>query len=176
MNQKVFIVCLDKNKALNVAKEVIYKDDNYTIAQTFTTDNEYDNNNDNYEMYLDANTVNLSYKNNSLLYIKTTKYISTGITIDEFYNNDICVMNIDEYNLISEHIFNKYDIITVWIDTKAHQNLLKSDFIEINYFTEFLEKNPFLYFLDTEINIADVIIDYLNSDEEMKKHILEENN
>ena len=40
MNQKVFIVCLDKNKALNVAKEVIYKDDNYTIAQTFTTDNE----------------------------------------------------------------------------------------------------------------------------------------
>ena len=176
MNQKVFIVCLDKDMALQVAKSIIYEDDNYTIAQTFTTDSDYDNKNENYEVYLDANTVNLSYKNNSLLFIKTTKYISYGITIDEFYNNDICIMNIEEYNLIPENIFNKYDIVTVWIDTKSHKNLSNSDLIEIGYFNDFLEKTTYLYFLDSESNIHSVILSYLKADENMKKAILDENN
>ena len=112
MNQKVFIVCLNKDIALNVAKRLIAKDDNYSICPMFTTDSSYDTEpNDNYESYLDVHTVNLSYKNNSLLFIKTSKYISSGITIDDFYNNDICIMDINEYNLIAEVIFKKYNII-----------------------------------------------------------------
>ena len=96
MNQKVFIVCLDKSIALDIAKKIVIKDDNYAIAPMFTTDKEFSNEvNENYETYLDVHTVNLSYKNNSLLFIKTAKYISSGITIDDFYNNDICIMDIN---------------------------------------------------------------------------------
>jgi hypothetical protein len=176
MNQKIFIVCLDKSKALDIAKKIIYKDDNYTIAPMFTTDTEYNNEvNENYEIYLDVHTVNLAYKNNSLLFIKTLKYISSGITIDDFYNNDICIMDINEYNLIAENIFKKYDIITIWIDTKNHKNLTDSDLIEINYFYNFILTINYLYFLDNELNIEDIIFNYLKGDEEERKCILEEN-
>lgn len=176
MNQKIFIVCLDKDFALDIAKKIIYKDDNYTICPMFTTDKDYNVANENYETYLDVQTVNLSYKNNSLLFIKTYKYISTGITIDDFYNNDICIMNIDEYNLISENIFKKYDIITIWIDSKTHKNLSNSDLIEINYFYNYISNINYLYFLQDEINIEDIIIEYIKADEEHRKLILEENN
>lgn len=176
MNQKVFIVCLDKSIALDIAKKIVIKDDNYAIAPMFTTDKEFSNEvNENYETYLDVHTVNLSYKNNSLLFIKTAKYISSGITVDDFYNNDICIMDINEYNLIAENIFKKYDIVTIWIDTKNHKNLTDSDLIEINYFYEFISNIDYLYFLDNESNIEDTIISYLKGDEEERKLILAEN-
>jgi hypothetical protein len=176
MNQKVFIVCLDKSIALDIAKKIVIKDDNYAIAPMFTTDKEFSNEvNENYETYLDVHTVNLSYKNNSLLFIKTAKYISSGITIDDFYNNDICIMDINEYNLIAENIFKKYDIVTIWVDTKNHKNLTDSDLIEINYFYEFISNIDYLYFLDNESNIEDIIIEYIKADEEHRKIILEEN-
>ena len=172
MNQKVFIVCLDKSIALDISKKIVIKDDNYAIAPMFTTDKEFSNEvNENYETYLDVHTVNLSYKNNSLLFIKTAKYISSGITIDDFYNNDICIMDINEYNLIAENIFKKYDIVTIWIDTKNHKNLTDSDLIEINYFYEFISNIDYLYFLDNESNIEDTIISYLKGDEEERKLI-----
>ena len=176
MNQKVFIVCLDKSIALDIAKKIVIKDDNYAIAPMFTTDKEFSNEvNENYETYLDVHTVNLSYKNNSLLFIKTAKYISSGITIDDFYNNDICIMDINEYNLIPENIFKKYDIITVWIDSKKHKNLSNSDLIEINYFYNYVNNIDYLYFLEDEPAIEDVIISYLKADDETRKIILEEN-
>lgn len=176
MNQKIFIVCLDKSKALDIAKKIIYKDDNYTIAPMFITDKKFNNEvNENYEMYLDVNTVNLAYKNNSLLFIRTLQYISSGITIDDFYNNDICIMDINEYNIISENIFKKYDIITVWIDSKKHKNLSNSDLIEINYFYNYVSNIDYLYFLDNESNIEDTIIEYIKADENTRKSILEEN-
>ena len=56
---------------------------------------------------MDVNTINLAYKNNSLLFIKTNQHVSHGISIDDFYNNDICIMNVEEFNLIPECIFNK---------------------------------------------------------------------
>ena len=84
-------------------------------------------------------------------------------------------MDINEYNLIAENIFKKYDIVTIWIDTKNHKNLTDSDLIEINYFNEFISNIDYLYFLDNESNIEDTIISYLKGDEEERKLILAEN-
>lgn len=176
MNLKVFIVCLDKSTSLKVAKDIVFKNDDISIAPIFTTDASRDIIDNSYETYLDANVVNLSYKNNSLLYIITNNYVSSGITIDDFYNNDICIMTINEYNLIPEVIFNKYNILTVWIDSKNHSSLSKNDLNEIKYFSKFLEQAKYLYFLDTESNIDDVIIDYFNGDDETKLRIEKENN
>lgn len=177
MNLKTFIVCLDKNNSLNIAKDIIRTNDELSITPQFTTDVKYkDEINENYTYYLDVNTVNLSYKNNALLYIKTDKYISSGITIDDFYNNDICFMTVEEFNSIPEIIFKKYDILIIWIDTKNHKSITNSDLIEINYFSSFITSVNYLYFLETEKEIHNTILDYIFGDEEQRKYLLEENN
>jgi hypothetical protein len=177
MNLKTFIVCLDKIKALNIAKDIIKTNDELSIIPRFTTDIEYKNEvNENYVYYLDVNTVNLSYKNNALLYIKTDKYISTGITIDDFYNNDICYMNVEEFNSIPEIIFKKYDILIIWVDTKNHKYISNSDLIEIDYFNTFINTTNYLYFLEDEIGIHNIILEYIFGNEEKQRQLLEENN
>ena len=177
MNLKTFIVCLDKEKALNVAKDIVRVNDELSIIPRFTTNTEYkDEVNENYIYYLDVNTVNLSYKNNALLYIKTDNYISSGITSDDFYNNDICYLTIEEFNSIPEIVFKKYDILVIWIDTKNHKSISNADLIEINYFNTFITTNNYLYFLETEKDIHNTILDYIMGDEEKRKYLLEENN
>ena len=177
MNLKTFIVCLDKEKALNVAKDIVRINDELSIIPRFTTNTEYkDEVNENYIYYLDVNTVNLSYKNNALLYIKTNKYISSGITIDDFYNNDVCYLTVEEFNSIPEIIFKKYDILVVWVDTKNNKAISNSDLIEINYFSTFITTINYLYFLENEIGIHNTILEYIFGDEEKRKYLLEENN
>ena len=177
MNLKTFIVCLDKEKALNVAKDIVRINDELSIIPRFTTDTEYkDEVNENYIYYLDVNTVNLSYKNNALLYIKTNKYISSGITIDDFYNNDVCYLTVEEFNSIPEIIFKKYDILVVWVDTKNNKAISNSDLIEINYFSTFITTINYLYFLENEIGIHNTILEYIFGDEEKRNYLLEENN
>jgi hypothetical protein len=177
MNLKTFIVCLDKNKALDIAKNIIKTNDELSIIPRFTTNIEYkDELNENYIYYLDVNTVNLSYKNNALLYIKTNNYISDGITIDDFYNNDICYLTIEEFNSIPDIVFKKYDILVIWVDIKNHKGISNSDLIEINYFSSFVTTINYLYFLDDEINIHNTILEYLYGDENKRKYLLEENN
>ena len=177
MNLKTFIVCLDKNKALNVAKDIVKTNDELSIIPRFTTNTEYKGEvNENYIYYLDVNTVNLSYKNNALLYIKTDNYISSGITSDDFYNNDICYLTIEEFNSIPEIVFKKYDILVIWIDTKNHKSISNTDLIEINYFSNFVTTINYLYFLENELDIHLTILDYIFGDEEKRKYLLEENN
>lgn len=177
MNLKTFIVCLDKDKALNVAKDIIKINDELTIIPRFTTNTEYKGEiNENYIYYLDVNTVNLTYKNNALLYIKTDKYISTGITIDDFYNNDICCMTVEEFNSIPEIIFKKYETLIIWIDTKNNKGISNSDLIEINYFSTFINSIDYLYFLENEVDIHNTILEYIFGDGEKRKYLLEENN
>ena len=177
MNLKTFIVCLDEQKALNIAKDIVKTNDELSIIPIFTTNTDYKGEvNENYIYYLDVNTVNLSYKNNALLYIKTDKYISSGITIDDFYNNDVCYLTVEEFNSIPEVIFRKYDILVIWVDTKNHKAISNSDLIEINYFSTFITTINYLYFLETEEDIHNTILDYIFGDEEKRKYLLEENN
>lgn len=172
---KIFIVCLNKQVALSIAKEIVNKNDDLSIAPMFTTDGDIVPANENYEVHMEANVANLSYKNNALLFIVTNQYISTGITTDDFYNNDICIMTVEEYNIIPESTFNKHDILVVWVDTKITKSINKNDLIEIGYLTDSLENKRYLYFIDEEEFIADTILDYLLADEDRRQVIFEQN-
>lgn len=175
MSQKIFIICLKKDKALEVAKRLVSLNDDLTIAPMFTTDEVTEAANENYEVYMKPDIVNLSYKNNALLFIKTNKYISTGITSDDFLNNDVCIMNVEEYNIIPDNLFNKYDILNIWIDVKTGHDVTNADLVEMRYFSQSLENKKYLYFLEGEPGISEVINEYINADEEEKMKIFEEN-
>ena len=175
-NTKIFIVSIDKNVSLDISKKIVEKNDDLSIIPIFSTDTIYkDKINDFYIYYLNVNVVNLSYKNNSLLYVITDNYISHGITLDDFYNNDIAFMNIEEYNNISDVIFDKYNVLTIWIDFKQHMFLDHKMNIELKYFNERIRNNDYMYFLDNDTSIYDIINKYINANEEERLNLLKEN-
>lgn len=173
---KIFIVCLNKDISLKISKDILKEDDDLTIIPIFSTDQSFkDEINENYIYYLSSNIVNLSYKNNSLLYILTNNYISYGITLDDFYNNDIAFMNIEEYNNIPDVIFNKHNILTIWIDSKKHQSINNKINIELKYFNERIKNVDYMYFMEDDTNIYDTIIEYVEGDENKRLELLKEN-
>lgn len=174
--EKIFIVCDDKDLSLDICKKIILKNDEVSIIPIFSTDTEYYNEiSENYIYYLDTVNVNLSYKNNALLYILTNNYISHGITLDDFYNNDIAFMNIEEYNNIPDVIFKKYDILTIWVDTKHHNSISKKYKIELKYFNERINEYKYMYFLNDDVNIHNIINNYILANEIEKENIIKDN-
>ena len=175
-NTKIFIVCIDKEVSFEIAKNIIEQNDDLSIIPTFSTDTSFKNEiNENYINYLDVNVVNLSYKNNALLYILTNNYISSGITLDDFYNNDIAFMNIKEYNNIPDIIFNKYNILTIWIDTKNHKFIDRIMNIELKYFNERLKNVDYMYFINDDKTIYDIISKYYDCDEDERIQLIKDN-
>ena len=132
---------------------------------------------------MSTKSIDLTYKNNFMLFVNTNNYISTVITMDTYYNSDIFVMEIDEFNNISDNIFKSEsnDIIVVWIDSNYDKNdefsrldLNESIFLEKRLTTENIK---YLYFFnDDEDTIVNTVIKYLEGNAEERENILTENN
>ena len=106
MTNKIFITGPHSVEKLDIAKYLSEINDNLSIGNRFTNDPEYkDSGEDNYIYYLSTQSIDLTYKNNFVLFVDTNNYISTGITMDSYYNNDIFVMELNEFNNISDNIF-----------------------------------------------------------------------
>lgn len=179
MGLKIIITGAKSIDKFEIAKKLVELNDNLSIAPTFTSDKEYEKIiSDNFMYYMSSEEVDLAFKNNVVLYINTVLNISHGITLDSFYNNDIFVMDIEDFNNISDHNITNKDLLVVWVDSKHYDNHddKKNDLIEAKYLEERLETMPYLYFLDSgEEEIATVINDYLNADDEKKIAICLEN-
>lgn len=178
---KIFIVASENIDKLALANNLVEKNDDLSIAPRFTNDKSYmDSVNDNYIYYLSTQDIDLTYKNNFILYINTDNYISKGITLDMFYNNDIFLMTPEDFNNISSVIFkSSYDIIIIWLDTnyisKFHKDIIESEFLERRLNEEELK---YMYFFNEDNDIiANTILEYINcEDEERKNNILLQNN
>ena len=183
-DKKIFIVGSDSIDKLSLADVLIEKNDDLSIGSHFTNDKEYkDSVNDNYIYYLSTQDIDLTYKNNFILFINTNNYISEGITLDTFYNNDIFIMSPQDFNNISGSIFKEsYDILIVWLDTNYSKgnDKLNKDIIESRFLEQRLqdEKLNYVYFFNEENDfISDVILEYIDcNDPERKNQILLENN
>lgn len=175
-NIKILITGIASIDKSIIAKRLVEIDDSLTIIPHFTSNVDMKDNISEFEYFLDTHTIHLAYKNNSIMTVYTNNYTSNGITIDDFYNNDICYLTVEEFNSIPEVIFRKYDILVIWVDTKNHKTISNADLIEINYFSTFITSINYLYFLENETNIHTVILDYIFGDEEKRKYLLEENN
>lgn len=176
MSPKIFITGINEINKLEIAKDISKMLPEYKISKTFTTDKEYIYDNSKNMYYIDIDTISLSFKNNALLYISTTDDVSNGITIDDFYANDIFILGIEEFNMIPEKIFDNYDILVIWADTSKHEHFSNSEINETKYLIERLDNITNLYFLnECSIDISNVVARYINGDEYEKNRIIYEN-
>lgn len=179
--EKILIVGSSTIDKMKIAERLTEYDDSLKIAYTFTSDLNYQqmkkDNNNIHIYYNDNENINLDYKNNSLLYIHSSETSSYGVTIDEFYNSDIVVLDTLNFNTISDKILNNNDILIVWIDTKFDKKN-SINFKETKFLMDRIYKYPYMYFMCTDPvdSICDPIIQYLSADSLLvKREILEEN-
>ena len=180
MQDKIIIVGLSELNKLDIARELIRRNDNLSIAPHFTSNQEYKSQgdvNDNYIYYLDNATISLAFKNNSLLYVMTDGYISTGVTTDDYYNNDIVCIDIVDFNNIPDRYFSKKDQnLIIWVDSRTHKHINSTEMLEIRYLQERLDTLSYIYFLDDTIdNICTCILEYLDASEDRRREIIEDN-
>ena len=164
---KFFIVGetgINKEEIVDLLELNNTNDQLFKVAQIFTTD--IDEANQKYWYYITNEDLNICYKNNAILFIKTIINKSYGITLESFYDSNILFMDTENFNNISNKIFlGNDDIIVIWLDTKNHNKTdIKKEINETNYLIEKLESSNirYLYFLDTnKIEIMDVIVEYM---------------
>lgn len=182
MELKIFIIG-STNYIYEISKYLLEKNDNLKLAENFINDIKYkDTENEYGYYYLDNDTIHTALKNNSILYIKNIESTIFGKTTDEFYNSNVLVMSISDFNNISTNFINNHkdNILLVWCDTKQHDDStkLKKEINEVSYLLDKINNNnyTYLYFLDETVdNITETILQYLNSDEEIRASILSEN-
>lgn len=174
---KIFITGDKSIDKLEIAKKIVEKNDDFSIAPRFTNDVEHkDKIGDDYVYYMDSVDVDLSYKNNAFLYVKTDNYVTTGTTLDSFYNNDIFCVDIYEFNSIADYVIYSYDTLLIWVDTKKKRKMTDEDTANAAHLEERASDISTLYFLDEDSDhIVDVILEYLNGSLEDRQRILEEN-
>lgn len=171
---KILLVGLESIDKLSVAKSIIAQNDNLSIIPMFTTDESFNNINDNYKYYLNVTEANLAYKNNALFTICTENYISQGITFDDFYNHDISFLNIYDFNNIPDRFFYEFEILVVWLDS-SYNKATKKEINEVKFLEERLKNFKYLYFLNEKSeDVANTIVEYLN-DIEKRQELLEQN-
>lgn len=175
---KIYIIGHRNIDVLSIGLQLQSLNDSLSVSQKFTT--EKDNVNE-YTYYLDKETINISYKNNSLITVTTTNNESYGMTYDDYYNNDIFCMSLSEFNIMPDRLFkissdeDRNKILVVWVDSS--KNVDKNDVIEAEYLTQRIEMLNYLYFCnETNDTIVNVINDYLFCDDEEKENILSEYN
>lgn len=157
---KIYIIGHSNIDVYSVAIALQRINDSLSIVPRFTTDQ---TNIVKSNYFLDKETVNIAYKNNSLVSILTNDSHSEGITYDDYYNNDILYMSIKEFNVISDKIFNssEFDDIVIWVDSSTNVN--KDDIVEIPFLEERLENMHYLYFINEHTNeIANMIDTYIS--------------
>lgn len=168
------------NYGIEVAKKLIKKNDDLTICQTLTSNENYkDVISENYIKYLSAADITLSFENNVLLYVN---FVHDGevqcVSLDSFYNSDIVVLKNKNFNNIIETYTE--DSLIILLDDKCNlkeNKTVAKDVTEIRYIFERIESQglKYLYFMgESPEHIADTVYDYLEADEEAKLSIEEE--
>jgi hypothetical protein len=174
MEIKIIITGIQKVNKSKLALKLTELNDNLSIMPTFTTDENYEGIDENFHYKMDLNTIYLAYKNNALLYVNTINNISKGITLDDYYNNDIGIIDINDLNMIPDKQLLEDNVLIVWIDSKFNKNI---DLYEIKYLQQRLTNYKYLYFLENENidDIANIILEYLNCDDDKRIELLENN-
>lgn len=172
---KIYIIGHNNIDTYAVGLKLQELNDGLSVSSKFTTN---PNNINEYHYYLDKETVNISYKNNSLITVVTNDNESIGITYDDYYNNDIFCMSLVEFNMLPDKILKEENLenitnLVVWVDSS--DNVDKSDIEEASYVEARLENLTYLYFCNEQYDqIAEILYKFLRADDFEQQQILEE--
>lgn len=171
---KIFIIGHTNIDTLEVGLALQSKNDDLNIAPSFSSNLTADDHIP-HRYYLDKETINISYKNNALLYVYTDDNESVGMTYDDYYNNNVFCMSIHSFNIIPDIIFNdKYDTLIVWVDS-SKEKPSDSDICDIPYIEERLVSLNYLYFCNEDIDIiTNIINEYICGDDDTRSKLLYE--
>lgn len=174
-NIKIIIIGMPDIDKREYAQEIINLLPDLSLSNTFSTNmEEYENKV--CGEYIDSKTLSIAYKNNALLYVNTNNSISRGLTLDEYYSTNISVIDIYDFNLISDCLLSNENLLVCWIDESKKQNMIENYLEEIEVLENRIYKLNYLYFLNISTKeFAEVIKRYiLETNEEIKKEIREE--
>lgn len=170
---KIFIVGSDDIDKLDIANEIVAQNDDLNICKTFTSKYEHVGS---YMFALDNEDIELSWKNNVLLFLDYSNEKILGMTLYDFEQSDIIPIATKHFNMIIDSILENNEILILWIDAKGKHS--KQEMIEVKYLEERIESFslPMIYFIDeSKEKIAKTTIDYMLGDEIQRKEIIEEN-
>ena len=123
---------------------------------------------------LEFQEVVMAYKNNAIFScITDVNNSTTGITMDEYYNNSVMYLSVAELMNVPDHKLT--NCLLVWIDSDKYSCTTEDITIATNM-ESIIRNCDYLYFLKTEVDLAvETICKYLDSDTEERQIILEEN-
>jgi hypothetical protein len=166
------------NIANNIAERLSSINDDLTICTKYSSNTQYIDEPTRFTNYMNIDDINLSFKNNSLLYITYKENDISCITTDNYYNNNIIPIKYEEFiNIISEYLV---DSLIVIIDSKekpTNKKTLKDAIHYFDYIEEIISNNKlkYLYFLDNDVDsISNIINSYVVSDESKRANIINE--
>lgn len=175
--EKIFIVSNNYNldNAYLIANKLSQVFD-LNIATTYISSREKINSNcittQKYYKELDNQVFYVAYKNNAMLYSLVNDDCNIGITMEDYYNNDIFCLTIGGLDNIAESRLT--NALIIWIDMPS-PSISKSDICDINTMLEIVENTPYLYFYEDVDTVVSIVCQYLNGDFETKQRLLEEN-
>ena len=166
------IILVDTNSTLISVRQVsdeLNRLCDLRIAERFNSGlDEYSNFN------LDFQEVVMAYKNNAIFScITDINNITTGITMDEYYNSNVIYLSVAELMNVPDHKLT--NCLIVWIDSDKWSCSSEDISIATNM-EKIIHNCEYLYFLKNELDVAvKTICRYIDSDIEERQNILEEN-
>lgn len=176
---KIIIAGSENADKYSIAKELQALNDDLMIAPVFSTDLKLKGKlTDDFTYYMAAEEVELSYKNDAFMWVRSKDDESTGVTKPDMYTSSIFVMSFAEFNNMSNPTLKEFlndDGIICFLDTKNNNS--DDDKRESKFACERIFESPYLYFLDEDADyIVKTVLDYINGDDSERKRISEELN
>lgn len=149
-----------------------------SIAPMFTTDLLYDSKSSKHVYYMSSEEVELSYKNDAFMWVRTYDDISTGVVLHDMYDHDLFVMGCAEFNNISAPVFSSFineGGMIVFLDSKKKHTEYSA--AEAKFALERIYDAKYLYFINETIeNVEQTLTEYMNGDDEIRLSIQNELN
>lgn len=175
---KIIIAGSECANNYNIAKELQMLNDDLMIAPMFSTSHALKGKiSDDFIYYMAPEEVELSYKNDAFMWVRSKDDCSTGVTKPDMYTSHIFVMSYAEFNNMSNPVLEEFlndDGVICFLDTKNNN---VEDKVESKFACERIYESPYLYFLDEDTDyIVKNIIDYMSANEHKRKRIAEKLN
>lgn len=171
---KIFIIGTSINANLkDIARGLQAVNDDLSIAPIFTTDLKMRGKTGEDTYYMSNEEVELSYKNNAFMWVRTLNDYSIGVTMPDMYNSNIFVMSYADFNNMSNPVLqetDKEDLVICVIDETGKKT--NEDVLEAQSAFERIYEHHYLYFLDDKPqNVINIILKYVIASPEEREEI-----